>query len=214
MNKIQTAFIESYNQRILSLLIDGVPLDQYIADIAGDPSYRNLWSAWLPLNDMQEEKYIKTLLQKQMDCNIPVLLCPDDMDLSCTIIVAKICHQQNTVRWDAPGLVRSDNWNRQIWVNSGIRDIKNWSDEDWNRYGDMAWWDTDDERWDDWCAGHWAEEIERRLWNYEHLYLNDDTNIEWFEGCELIFDRKEYEDCVRQFITLDESTVIGSIGKE
>jgi len=198
MNKIQAKYITSYDQYIPAIFIDDQPLDQLISIAAGDDFYRNLWCAWLSDED-QERKYIWTLLEEKREVNVPVLLCPDDMDFSCVIIVAQVCFAQDTVTWGKIGCV-TGKFDVKKWRESGIQNIDSWSDDDWQLYGGtLAWADSDDEIWQRWWSEHWPDEEMRRIWNYYHPYFNDDQNIKWLDCGPFVFSISDYNACITVF---------------
>lgn len=200
MNKISSEIITSYDRRILSVFIDGVQLSEYFGKQTTDYNYyKGLWSAWLLKCDENDGKYMWTLLDEERECNVPVLLCPDDMDFWCTVIVAKVRFSGNTVIWEKIGAV-SGKYDIKLWRESGINNTALWSDEDFALYGkELYGLDSDDKAWEKWWSENWENEEMRRIWNYIHLYFNDDRNIRWSRCGRLIFDIKEYRDCVLSF---------------
>jgi|SaaInlStandDraft_1057018.scaffolds.fasta_scaffold363413_1 hypothetical protein len=89
------------------LFIDEQPLDKIIAQI--NPEYEGLVSTLLPwFCDEEEYNYsIAKILPKENQSISPVLMCPDDVDLWCTLIVAKIKVEKETVTWEKLGLENS-----------------------------------------------------------------------------------------------------------
>ena len=105
-NNIYAKPIKSFNRQILSVFIDDCPLGEYLSRKTGEPFYKDLWSAWLLNDRANNDQYIWTLINEKMPCNLPILLCPDDMDFWCTVIVAKIKFENNTVIWGKIGVLR------------------------------------------------------------------------------------------------------------
>ncbi|MDR3296145.1 MAG: hypothetical protein LBT26_10010 [Clostridiales Family XIII bacterium] len=201
MNRIQAKQILSFKRSIASIFIDECPLGEYLSK-NGDSSYEDLWCAWLlpgDGQDGQDGQYIWTLLNEKRNCNLPVLLCPDDMDFWCTIIVAQVRFYEDTVVWERIGLVKEAIDVKQ-WRESGIQNIEKWSKSDREMYGDILQGaGADDKIWEKWWSEHWADEETRRLWNYFHVYFNNDENIQWLDCERLVFRTNDYDTCVSAF---------------
>lgn len=136
-----------------------------------------------------------------MGVSLPVLICPDDMDFSCTVIVAKVIYTEDEVIWDRIGIVNRSNWNITEWRKSGIRNIGSWSVDDWNMYGDrFNLHDLWDSQWEGWISNNWKEEETRRLCDYVHQYFNKEENVDWFHNIpKLVFGKEEYQKCIEKF---------------
>lgn len=66
---------------------------------------------------------------------MPVLVCEDDYDLSCIVIMAKIRKKEpDTVYWDSLGKCRFGKPGFQIEKQSGILYLKH-TDQDWENRG-------------------------------------------------------------------------------
>ena len=91
----------------LVLVIDGLPLDSRVAKAAGD-DVKGLVPTLLDwLEDDSEQRTVwDRILPKNGETTIaPVLMCPDDLDLVCTTVVAEARTTRNEVRWDRLGLL-------------------------------------------------------------------------------------------------------------
>ena len=203
MNKIQAKQINSFGKNVLSIFIDDTPLSEIIGTKSNDTRYKDLWCAWLLKKNNepweQHGNYVWTLLETKQNCNLPILLCPDDMDFWCSVVVAQASYYNDIVVWGKIGIVTGQ-INKDQWNASGIKDLKKWSEQDWELYGSsLATLKEDNEDWERWCSEHWLDEENRRLWNYFHPYLNDDKNIEWLDGNSLSFYANDYDDCVAAF---------------
>ena len=91
----------------LVIAVDDVALDQLIVDATGDQQFLGLIPAWLSdLSDAAEREVVWNRVQRSSDANIivPVLMCPDDLDFSCTIIVADTTFDADVVTWRALGV--------------------------------------------------------------------------------------------------------------
>jgi len=170
MNKIQAKQVMSFGAEILGIYIDDCPLDEFLSRQADKPEYyKDLCCAWLPLYAIGESKFIWELLAEKRDCNLPILLCPDDLDFWCAVAVAQVRHYGDIVVWEKVGLV-TGKINVESWATSGQE-----------------------------SRGNWDEEELRRSWNYFYPYFNDDRNIQWIDCEKLAFSVQEYESCISVF---------------
>jgi hypothetical protein len=95
--------------RHLSLYINGVRLDEILSQKTQE-DFRGLIPAWLDFYDesfepsLKEKQYVrKQMVLSEMPVILPVLLCPDDFDFSCTVIVVEVICHGNTVVWNRFG---------------------------------------------------------------------------------------------------------------
>jgi len=203
MHKIQARKISSFNQEIWSIFIDGQTLGDVLSAATNDSMYKNLWCAWLLEENQnvweQEGNYIWKLIKDKQNCNLPILLCADDMDFWCTVVVAQVRFYNKVVVWEKIGVVTGE-FDVKKWRESGIRNIATWSETDWSLYGEtLSGLNADDKAWEQWWSAHWLDEERRRLWNYVHPYFNDDKNINWLRSERLSFPVDEYDNCIAAF---------------
>ena len=93
----------------LSIYINGVRLDEIISKV--NERYLGLIPAWLDYYDkdlessINERKYVleKTKLSEEIKI-LPILLCPEDFDFSCTVIVVEVILRENMVIWNRFGV--------------------------------------------------------------------------------------------------------------
>ncbi|MDR2869061.1 MAG: hypothetical protein LBV04_01275, partial [Deferribacteraceae bacterium] len=93
----------------LSLYINGRRLDEILSQV--HENYLGLIPSWLDYYDedfagQQEKQYIwqQTKLSDK-PVVLPILLCPDDFDFSCTVIVVEVCWSGDTVvTWSRFGI--------------------------------------------------------------------------------------------------------------
>lgn len=190
----------------LELFIDDVRLDEFLFYYLKIDYIKNLISAWSSfLNDRNEQDYIWRVIyiQDNNEITIPILLCPDDLDLSCTVIVAKVKFNDCTVEWNKVGIVNhnKDYYKTIDWKKSGIRDYESWTAEDWERFGEQFnLYDIWDDGWEKWIMNNETEEYRRRTMNYTHKFINNDKNISWFTKVpKMVFNIKEYKKCIESF---------------
>ena len=68
--------------------------------------------------------------------NVPILVCEDDCDLSCIVILARIRKTGNLVFWEKLGRLTHENEDFNLEKRSGILCLEAYTDEDWEQYGD------------------------------------------------------------------------------
>lgn len=140
--------------------------------------------------------YVKELVEKQISCNFPLLICGDDLDFSCKKVVVKVEYSENMVIWSKFGIVKKDDNFWENYINSGIIKVESWSDEEWEKYGSIAYDLLYDENFFfEWCSANWNEEVYRRTWGYYHKYFNDDNNIDWIGELIFRFELNNYQSC-------------------
>lgn len=88
----------------LVITVDGEPLDQILHN-----SYTNLnFSGLIPtLLDCLDDDEERKLVWDKIDSNakiIPILMCPDDCDLWCTVIIVECEINDDIVKWERIGL--------------------------------------------------------------------------------------------------------------
>lgn len=203
MNKIKAKQASSFGRDVLTIFVDDKPLGEIIKAHISDSLYKDLWCAWLLEKNSepweQHANYIWTLTDDKHNCNLPILLCPCDMDFWCTVVVTQVRFCDDIVVWEKFGLVM-DKIDNKKWRESGIQNIDKWSENDWNLYGDsLAGLSIDDKSWESWWSEHWLDEENRRIWNYFHPYFNDDENIKWLNCGSFSFPVSDYEACVSAF---------------
>jgi nitrogen regulatory protein PII-like uncharacterized protein len=85
-------------------------LDVVIDEFYPDEEYLGLVPTFLPAFQNQEEYDLvmeRALPPEGQSTLLPVLMCPEDLDLLCTVIVAKVKTQGDLVVWEKLGLDKS-----------------------------------------------------------------------------------------------------------
>jgi hypothetical protein len=109
MNRLQV--IEAPSKYVeaphLVLVVDGTPLDQLL-DVA-HPGYHllGLVPALLDwLSDAEERRLVRERILPTIGSTAiaPLLMCPDDLDLWCTVAVAEVVREAPVVWWQRIGL--------------------------------------------------------------------------------------------------------------
>lgn len=96
--------------------IDGYWLDEKLEELYPGNMYKGLIPTlvyWLGRND--EKKVVwKRILPNENETTIcPILMCPDDNDFSCTLIVAEISNSGDVVQWRQIGIDRTTGWDAE-----------------------------------------------------------------------------------------------------
>ena len=192
------------------LLVDGTSVveltDRFVRedgdnDLKRFRSLMGLCPAWGPgMQNRGEIRFIHHLLWREEPVHLPILVCEDDLDLSCIVIVAAVRKQGGTVFWDRIGYVDHSEWDPGQEMASGILCLEAYTQEDWDRYGDNNALEQVRSR--DWCAWiseHWDEELYRRRMNYTLPYFQDERHIRWLRDTGYTFGRTVYENCIRLY---------------
>jgi hypothetical protein len=90
----------------LHLLIDGQPLDELLHQHYPDGNYLGLLPTLLSWLDHPGER--RVVWERAAVCpgsrvKLPILMCPDDLDLSCTVVAAEVLAEDEVVRWPRLG---------------------------------------------------------------------------------------------------------------
>lgn len=174
-------------------LVDGKCINSVFEEIQGSNNFFEWLVGSLCVENSGELRYIKELVERKVSCNFPLLVCGDDLDLSCTVVVVKVEWLENSVMWSKFGTVNKDPDFWKNYRNSGIRRVEDWTDDDWKKYSSIGYDLIYDENFfDDWCGKNWHEEVYRRTWGYYHKYFNDDRNIDWIGEINFRFDAGSY----------------------
>ena len=188
--------------------VDGRPLPEYLDEWAkesGDErfaamSFGGVCPAWSKAVEYEGDR---RFVWKTIDMDkalVPLLLCEDDLDFSCIVIVVETEKIGEYVYWDRIGYVTHDNEDWEQEKRSGILYIDSYTDEDWEQYGDnIAWAECGSHEWCEWIGAHWAEELYRRRMNYTLPYYQRAGSVRWIKTMDWVFPGGEYEDMVERF---------------
>ena len=110
MNKIGTIKGKSdySDNEHLIITIDGRPLDHFISDFDnnGRHGYKGLVPTlldWLENEDERNVTWTRILPAIGQTTIAPILMCPDDCNFLCTIVVAEIKRTERTIEWKRLG---------------------------------------------------------------------------------------------------------------
>lgn len=211
MNRIAVkAVLTPYAYEEQYITVDGTPivniLDRLIQAAQDETCLRfgtvlGLYPAWgSELLHEGERRFIQTLIAREEPTNLPILVCEDDLDLSCMVFVAAVRKEASRVYWDRIGYIDHQNEDFQIEKRSGISCLEAYSEEDWRRCGDnIAAEQVDSPQWREWISANWSEELYRRRMNYTLPYYMEEKNVVWLGEPGFCFDRSEYENCVSAY---------------
>ncbi|MGY3777082.1 hypothetical protein [Isobaculum melis] len=211
MNTIKARFTQTiYTNPELYLIIDGKPIVQYIDTYVTEGkipilekmgSMLGLLPAWSgALNFTADNLFIWQLVDAEETLNVPILVCEDDCDLDCIVILAQIRKTKETVYWDKIGLLKHENASLSDEIKAGILYVEAYTESDWEKYGGtLAWENPQSKVFEQWCAANWTEELLRRRQNYTKPYMQNEENIDWIEQVNWSFDATEYQKAVHVY---------------
>ena len=130
---------------------------------------------------------------------VPVLVCPDDPELDCLVLVAYIRKDTDFIYWDRIGRVILPNRDEasKEWLLSGYKCKDLFSEEKCQVFGPETPVDImEDEEADDWIYSHGREEFCRRYTNFFRKYYRQPNSIKWLSDVNWRFERKQYENCI------------------
>lgn len=112
INKIS---VENQNSKYLkdahpTILIDDKPLDQFFGEYYPNDFIPGLIPMIVDWMNLDEESKLVEYVYDSTDKTkiLPILMCPDDCDLSCTIIVAEVETTNNQIKWNRIGIDRNN----------------------------------------------------------------------------------------------------------
>lgn len=205
IKKIQT--IHGYEENYW--VIDGKTLPEYLSVWTAESeddylkafgSFGGMCPAWNKDMDWAGDvRFVWKLIE--MDKTIlPLLLCEEDPDFSCVVIVVEVEKTDDFIFWNRIGYVLHENEDFEEEKKCGILYTDSYSEEDWKRYGDnIAFANVDSPLWQKWISENWDEELYRRRMNYTLPYYQTEENICWIKETDWVFDRAEYNEMVNLF---------------
>lgn len=187
-------------------LINGEPITAYVDRQKTDSlsvfgSLLGLLPAWSGrLTQTWENDFVWELVDSPEEGNVPILVCEDDCDLSCILIVAHIRKERSTVHWDSIGAVNQAHRVEREYAQSGILCLEAYTDGDWQRYGtNIALEEYGSQAYWHWVNEHCHEEYIRRLRNYLKPYIQREDNIEWLGHPHWSFRAADYDAVVEEY---------------
>lgn len=109
MNRIEAVLAKSkfVDEPHLVIMVDGVPLDELIdaalpgANLAGSVSSL---LGWFRNDEDNLVPWQRILPETGCTGYAPILICPDDLDLSCGVVMVEVVAERDVIRWDRLGL--------------------------------------------------------------------------------------------------------------
>ncbi|QXP59015.1 hypothetical protein [Olleya sp. HaHaR_3_96] len=100
----------------LNLKIDGFWLDEKLEELYPNNMYKGLYPTLLfAMEIAQEEKVVWNRISPKLGeiAISPILMCPDDNDFSCTLILAEIENCKNTIKWNKLGIDKTTEYDAE-----------------------------------------------------------------------------------------------------
>ncbi|MCM3631662.1 hypothetical protein M3194_30690 [Paenibacillus glycanilyticus] len=111
MNKMEVIKMKSKycDNEHYCIVIDGIPLDSLLQGINSEEDYEGLIPTILDWVDEPREKslVLSRYTSPEQIVMLPILMCPDDCDLWCTLIVVEVVKEDSFIKWSRIGLDRS-----------------------------------------------------------------------------------------------------------
>jgi len=103
---------EFVEEKHLLIQIDGISLDELLDRFHPEKEIRGLIPAWLDWMEFPQHRRetLRRLTASEADLVVPLLMCPDDLDFSCSLIVAEVRQEKDCVWWNRVGMNRQDLW--------------------------------------------------------------------------------------------------------
>lgn len=105
------------------ITIDGVPLDEVLNRLAPDRIDVGLLPTLLDAMYNQVERSIvwsRILPSNGKSLNAPILMCPDDCDLWCTVVIAEVKTENSEVWWKRIGIDSSSPTNMPFSIGTTV----------------------------------------------------------------------------------------------
>ena len=99
-----------------NLKIDEFWLDEKLEELYPENMYKGLYPTLLFWMETEQERKIvwNRILPKLGEITVsPILMCPDDNDFSCTLIVAEIENCGKTIKWNRLGVDKTTEYNAE-----------------------------------------------------------------------------------------------------
>ena len=91
----------------LNLWIEGEPLQEWLRRLVPEAEVDGLVPAWLDwLIDEREQEIVRKRIWPKVGSTqrVPILICPDDLDFSCAVVIAEVSSTEEEVVWERLGL--------------------------------------------------------------------------------------------------------------
>ena len=104
MNVIEAKLFQSRytDESHLALWVDNEPLDRLLDRWVPGQEIEGLvpaWLEWMIDRNEQDVAQSRMRLPREGCVRVPLLMCPDDLDFSCSIVIADLEASESTVKW-------------------------------------------------------------------------------------------------------------------
>jgi hypothetical protein len=119
MNKIEGILDKSDYEiyyDFINYRIDGYWLDEKLDELYPNKMYKGLIPTLVDCMERKDEKAVvwKRILPNENETSIcPILMCPDDNDFSCTLIIAEIRNCGHIIQWKQIGVDETKEWDAE-----------------------------------------------------------------------------------------------------
>lgn len=211
MNKLDVQYIKTCHEYSeYYWMIDNKPIVEYLDEYVKEGlcpelekfgTMLGLLPAWTgELEWKSDNDFIWELVDNKQDLNIPILVCEDDCDLNCIVIMVHARFTEAYVYWDRIGLLNHENEDFEKEKESGILYLEAYTDEDWKKYGsNIACEKSNTMEYREWISKNWDEELLRRRRNYTKPYMQQEENIIWIKDTKWVFDVWEYNEMIEKY---------------
>ena len=110
MSRIETILTKSkfVSDGHLVIFVDGVPFDELV-DSAAPLGYRLAGSVssllgWFHDDDDCKVPWERILPECGCTSYTPILICPDDLDFYCGVVIVEVTAEEDHIRWDRVGI--------------------------------------------------------------------------------------------------------------
>lgn len=190
-----------------SFIVDGKLITDYLDEYAKSNSLSEfgslhaLLSAWSGrLISEWDNDFVWKLIDSNEELNVPILVCEDDCDFSCIVIMVHIRKEKNKVYWDRIGSLDHSNWELEEEQKSGILCLDSYTVDDWKKYGNsIAKAQYNSVEYWNWVGENLYEEHIRRLRNYLKPYMQKEENVKWLHKLNWEFDNEEYNKVIEKY---------------
>jgi len=109
LNRIEVSKRDSkYGKDHYCIIVDGIPLDEWLHSCYPEEGYEGLIPTLSASMEPREEALVLSRYQSTGSIVIlPILMCPDDCDLWCTLIVVEVERRDGLIRWNRFGTDQS-----------------------------------------------------------------------------------------------------------
>ncbi len=123
MNKIEAIYERSEYvlEPHLVIKVDGISIDEILHKEYPDRLFLGLVPTLLDwIEDPEERKIVWDRIENESKSIVPILMCPDDCDLWCTVINVEVEKSNDIVRWNKLGVDQCNSDNMPFSIGSNV----------------------------------------------------------------------------------------------